>query len=1040
MRTSIAQKGLILVAAPLLFELVFAATLTNSLRDTEAKIDSTLKANAMLEQSTILMRELVATSFSICFHYLSDMPGVDITESRAAVMDTYKTLAAESASNPSLKENSEKLKAALEKFFDSLGEFSKMSVSELISDFTTSGAALSEIRQDMRLIDRNVRKFRNSVKSQTNFAEMEDIADSSRSLKELLLSGVLISLAISLMLALNFTRTIASKLRMLAENTRRVAGAKSPLAPLGGNDEIAMLDLVIHELSEKLRASEYQRQKLSAMVQERLSEPLSKARKIFENFGVHNEDLSEKGKATISKAIQILERLVGLLEDLTHIEQFESGRIKLEIVSLQSQDLLSSSLENVHRLAAKKSISIKVTGEDLEFQADRNRITQIIVNLLSNAIKFSPPGAEIELSCFKKGQIIEFRVKDQGPGVPEQMQAKIFERYEQTSRDDATSKGGAGLGLAICALIARSHGGKLGLDSETGKGSEFWLQLPDKASPQPLDLNESKNKSDAKKQGAGAGAGAGVGVGAGVEVEVGEVVGEVEQFNEQVYEQKKELAKSTNKQRGFRIWQKGLLVVAFPLLLQIAFVATMYGMLEKAQKQTVQELKAMYISELGNELFRNGVNLGASAGAGYMTAGAGSVDQRVHENEITNVLNQFIRLYEFETKDSKFRQQVSSTLASCERLLLSTSSFMLDPPPGRSVGTALHVRKRISSIQRSLNVFAEKISLMLKKQQAIERKSPALRKKSREEITALICLALLLSVALSVVLGFFFSKGIAKRIKVLAENTIRFSQGKELSEQISGSDELCDFDRDFRHMIKQLEESSEFKKHLLAVVSHELRTPLANVFGTLDLLGEGLYGKLKPESLAEVQAANLEIEQVIQLVNDLLEIERMDAGKYPLALTKAELRDLLAGAIGICKTQGASSIEFKIQDKLSSERLLEVDIELLEKALARLILHCSKEGKESKLRIIMAETGSTQVLKIEDAAETFASDSQINIAEIEKFKLLELAEAKSKKGKVLTLALVKAVLSLVSASLSYEKVEGENPFFVMSFLSSQTPT
>jgi CheY-like chemotaxis protein len=102
------------------------------------------------------------------------------------------------------------------------------------------------------------------------------------------------------------------------------------------------------------------------------------------------------------------------------------------------------------------------------------------VNLVSNAVKFSPVGGTVTIRVVRGPAMAEFQVEDQGRGVPAALREAIFERYRQVEASDSRSKGGAGLGLAICKSIVEQHGGAIGVrDAEGGgTGSTFWFQVP----------------------------------------------------------------------------------------------------------------------------------------------------------------------------------------------------------------------------------------------------------------------------------------------------------------------------------------------------------------------------------------------------------------------------------------------------------------------------------------------------------------------------------------------------------------------------------
>jgi two-component system, OmpR family, phosphate regulon sensor histidine kinase PhoR len=116
--------------------------------------------------------------------------------------------------------------------------------------------------------------------------------------------------------------------------------------------------------------------------------------------------------------------------------------------------------------------------------ADPARLGQALLNLAHNAVKYSHPGGEVRIGWEPRGDRVRFSVADDGIGVPESHQARIFERFYKVDRSRARDKeahplgGSAGLGLAIVRHIAEAHRGGVGVTSEEGVGSTFWIEVP----------------------------------------------------------------------------------------------------------------------------------------------------------------------------------------------------------------------------------------------------------------------------------------------------------------------------------------------------------------------------------------------------------------------------------------------------------------------------------------------------------------------------------------------------------------------------------
>ena len=120
---------------------------------------------------------------------------------------------------------------------------------------------------------------------------------------------------------------------------------------------------------------------------------------------------------------------------------------------------------------------------------DGAKLQQILYNFLSNAIKFSPNGAQIELSAVRQGESrVRIGVMDRGPGIAPNKQLLIFEKFRQADASHTREHGGTGLGLAISRDLTILLGGKIGVESEEGMGSKFWVELPIRIDAKTEDL------------------------------------------------------------------------------------------------------------------------------------------------------------------------------------------------------------------------------------------------------------------------------------------------------------------------------------------------------------------------------------------------------------------------------------------------------------------------------------------------------------------------------------------------------------------------
>lgn len=200
---------------------------------------------------------------------------------------------------------------------------------------------------------------------------------------------------------------------------------------------------------------------------------------------------SDKGRRVIEIAATSAERLVRLVNDILELERLESGKISLSKQTCNAAELMQQAIDMIQVMANRAGITLCFTPQPIQFNADPDRIIQVLTNLLGNAIKFSSRGSTVWLTIEQRNNEkdqflisnsefshVLFKIQDQGRGIPEDKVESIFERFHQVDTSDSRQKGGTGLGLAICRSIVQQHGGRIWVESTLGKGSSFYFTLP----------------------------------------------------------------------------------------------------------------------------------------------------------------------------------------------------------------------------------------------------------------------------------------------------------------------------------------------------------------------------------------------------------------------------------------------------------------------------------------------------------------------------------------------------------------------------------
>jgi len=169
-------------------------------------------------------------------------------------------------------------------------------------------------------------------------------------------------------------------------------------------------------------------------------------------------------------------RLLRILSELLDLSQVESGKIQLNLQSIQADILIRRAVESVQNVAKEKNISImRELKENLpDIKVDTDKTVWVLNNFLTNAVRYSPNNSNIIISAEKKDNNIQFGVQDFGRGIAAEYKDKIFDRYFRIPG----TKEGTGLGLTICKEFIETQGGKIWVESEVGSGSRFGFSFP----------------------------------------------------------------------------------------------------------------------------------------------------------------------------------------------------------------------------------------------------------------------------------------------------------------------------------------------------------------------------------------------------------------------------------------------------------------------------------------------------------------------------------------------------------------------------------
>lgn len=193
-------------------------------------------------------------------------------------------------------------------------------------------------------------------------------------------------------------------------------------------------------------------------------------------LGGYAGDLPSEATELLGICLTAVDRLVRLINDLLDVAKIESGKMELHLNRLNVVECVKKSMRSLRSLADANKISINAEQADSipDVLADRDRIEQVITNLLSNALKYSPPEGTVHVRVQPVDKAVRVSVSDGGPGIPPEQLNRVFDRFQQLSG----AKKGSGLGLTIARALVEQHHGRIWVESQLGRGTDFHFELP----------------------------------------------------------------------------------------------------------------------------------------------------------------------------------------------------------------------------------------------------------------------------------------------------------------------------------------------------------------------------------------------------------------------------------------------------------------------------------------------------------------------------------------------------------------------------------
>jgi two-component system, NtrC family, sensor histidine kinase KinB len=256
--------------------------------------------------------------------------------------------------------------------------------------------------------------------------------------------------------------------------TRLLTYSMTPVSHTKGH--ILGAVMVLHDVTEQ-RAFERVRSEFVLRASHELRTPVTGMHMAFGLLQERVHFAPDSRETDLLKTVnEEMQRLMQLINDLLNFSRYQNGLQKLNPEPCDVSELLNAARQRFAESAHEQDVMVLLEMQEPlpRLQADKAQLDRVLDNLLDNALRHTPQSGLIRLQARRHGERLIISVDDNGEGIPYGQQARIFEPFVQVGR----KKGGAGLGLALCKEIVQLHGGRMGVYSRPGQGTQFYMALP----------------------------------------------------------------------------------------------------------------------------------------------------------------------------------------------------------------------------------------------------------------------------------------------------------------------------------------------------------------------------------------------------------------------------------------------------------------------------------------------------------------------------------------------------------------------------------
>jgi signal transduction histidine kinase len=470
-----------------------------------------------------------------------------------------------------------------------------------------------------------------------------------------------------------------------------------------------------------------------------------------------------------------------------------------------------------------------------------------------------------------------------------------------------------------------------------------------------------------------------------------------------------------------RLFHKALVLVIVPVVCSWIFAAFLFQQLQAAEQEAYREGHSKAITAECNSIVPLLYNAGTSLFGWVHTK-----QRRFFDNytQATTEIRTHIATLELlcaEDPDERARMRKIAPLIQEELNLLDKAAIA---SRANSLSFGANMRLMRKNFESSSNEMLAELKDFAESENAVAASVPGAEERAHSAIISLLVSFMLASSVVAFALVLFFNRSTVSRLQILMQNTSRLTHRQPLLPNVTGTDEIAHLDAVMHDTATALEDAARRKEEITSMVSHDLRTPLMNIQTVLTMMSDGVYGSLSAKATDAAKRAESNTGHLIRLINDLLDLDKLSAGKMPLLLRDTQLEDVFQ--------RTRESLEYFSEDhqvKLdfqSTDAKVRADADRLVQVLTNLVSNAVKFSPPDSTVVVSAA-------KVDECIEVSVQDNGKGIPAEFLPKLFarfeQAAPDDSMRGTGLGLSIAKAIVESHEGSIGAESEVGKGSRF-----------